>query len=347
MVHLITQDDNAKLESGERRISKMQEQSSSQPTTPVVSVAVTSYNSARWLPRAIESVLAQNIDVPIEIVIGDDCSKDDTVQVARRYQQKQPDIVKILERPANIGIQHNYYDTFEHCRGKYIAWLDADDYWTDPNKLAIQAKALDENPSIETCCHYIRWATPEGQIKKERWPYLAPGRYGLKTILTANFIGTASVMFRNGLHRRLPPWYFDIAPLTDWPIWVVSALKGDILLLDAVMANYVHTPGSAFTSKGTMFLWNMEIKFYDYVEDILPFKWRRFVKAEKGERYESIAYWIRQEGDYAASRRAAIKAFRAPLLTDRIGSKTKAVLAAFKHELLWRMRGQKITASDT
>ncbi len=84
---------------------------------------------------------------------------------------------------------------------------------------------------------------------------IAPGRYGLEEILHHNFVPSPSVMFRSGLHRQLPPWYFDIAPTTDWPLWVLAALSGDIVLLDRVMADYMLTPKSNFMSKGARFQW--------------------------------------------------------------------------------------------
>jgi glycosyltransferase involved in cell wall biosynthesis len=130
--------------------------------TPLVSVAITAYNSANWLARALDSVLQQRTNFPFEIVIGDDCSQDDTVSIANSYREKHPTIIKVLERTKNIGIQRNYYETFENCRGKFIAWLDADDYWTDPEKLAIQVETLEADPSINICCHFVRWIKPDG-----------------------------------------------------------------------------------------------------------------------------------------------------------------------------------------
>src|SRR5437764_14495624 len=84
---------------------------------PVVSVAITAYNSAKWLPRALDGVLNQRTDFPIEIVIGDDCSSDETVNIARSYRARHPNLFKILERPKNVGIQRNYYETFERFNG--------------------------------------------------------------------------------------------------------------------------------------------------------------------------------------------------------------------------------------
>jgi glycosyltransferase involved in cell wall biosynthesis len=95
-------------------------------STPLVSVCMTSYNSAQWLPRAVASVLQQRTDFAFEIIIGDDCSLDDTISVSRLLQEQHPGIIRVLERAEKLGMQRNYFDVFEHCRGKYIAWLDAD-----------------------------------------------------------------------------------------------------------------------------------------------------------------------------------------------------------------------------
>jgi glycosyltransferase involved in cell wall biosynthesis len=309
--------------------------------TPLVSVAITAFNSADWLPRALESVLKQQTSFPIEIVIGDDCSQDATVSVAHSFRERHPDVIRVCERSKNVGMQRNYYETFEQCRGQFIAWLDADDYWTDPEKLAVQVNVLESDPTISVCGHFVRWVTSAGEVKRDRYPQIAAGRYGLAQISHHNFLPSPSVMFRNGIHRDLPAWYFDLAPTTDWPIWVLAALSGDIILLDRVMADYMMTPGSSFTSKGDLFWYKADARFYEHIEGILPPKWHRLARAEKGRRYESLAYALRKKGDFTASREAALKAFWAPRLIDRFGSKTMALLAAIIRETEWRLRGGK------
>jgi glycosyltransferase involved in cell wall biosynthesis len=308
---------------------------------PLVSVAVTAYNSAPWLPRALDSILAQRTDFPIEIVIGDDCSKDDTIAVANSYRERHPDRIRILERDRNIGIQRNYFETFEQCRGKYIAWLDADDQWTDPEKLSLQIAALEADASINACGHFVRWVDDAEQVKRERYPEIAAGRYGLADILHRDFLPALSVVFRNGIHRSLPSWYFDIAPMTDWPIWVLAALSGQILMLDRIMADYRITPGSAMISKGELYWYQTDARFYEYIQTILPPQWQRLVRAEKGKRYESIAYLLRKQGDYIGSRHAAVRAFKSPFPTDRIGTKTKSLIASILREAEWRFQREK------
>ncbi len=307
-------------------------------TLPLVSVAITTFNSAKWLPRSIDSVLMQRTDFPIEIVIGDDCSKDETLSVARSYAERHPKVFKILERKSNIGIQHNYFETFEACTGQYTAWLDADDFWTDPDKLSIQAAALEADSGINVCAHYIRRVTNDGEVKRERYPSVAPGRYGLKDILRQNFVPSPSIMFRNGIQRSLPAWYFDVPYLTDWPLLVVAALSGDILLVDRVMADYTLTEGSAFESKGLLNWHEMDAKFYEHVGSILTPEWQRLVGVEKGKRYESIAYRLREQGRFSESRAAAVKAFFSPAWKDNVGSKTKALIAATVRNVEWKLR---------
>lgn len=315
--------------------------------SPLVSVAITAFNVEEYLPKALDSVLAQQTSFPIEIIVGDDCSKDSTVSIARSYQERHPNLVRVLERSTNLGMSRNYYDVFEQCRGKYIAWLDADDHWTDPDKLEIQVKALESDPSIKVCCHFVRWVAPDGEITRDKYPSTAPGRYGLKDILRRNIVPSLSAVFRNGAHRDLPSWYFDLAPLSDWPLWVLAACSGDILLLDRVMADYRLTPDSAFTGKGPLHGHVQDVRFYDHIESSIPSHMHRIVRREKGKRYESIAYKLRKQGEFTASRKAAFKAFHSPAIMDNAGSKTKALVAASVREIQWRLRNGSKGADRT
>ena len=304
---------------------------------PLVSVAITAFNSADWLSRALDSAIRQRTRYPFEIVIGDDCSQDATVSVANSYRERYPSVIRVLERSKNVGIQRNYFETFEQCRGKFIAWLDGDDYWADTEKLAIQVKVMESDPSISVCCHYVRWITKDAEIALDRFPLVAAGRYGLDEIVRHNIVPTPSAMFRSGLHRGLPEWYFNLQSLSDWPMWVLAAGSGDIVLIDRVMADYMLTPNSSFQSKGSLFITQMEAEFYEQLNTILPSRCHRFVRAKAGRKYESVAYWVRERGDFLASREAALKAFCVPFFMDNVGSKTKALLASLVREAEWRL----------
>ena len=305
---------------------------------PLLSVSITAFNSEKWLSRALDSALLQQTSFPIEIVVADDCSTDGTVAIAHSYRQQYPHLVRVLERSQNVGMQRNFYETFEQCRGKYIAWLDADDCWTDPQKLEIQVELLESDPSVKVCGHFVRCVTQAGEVVKERSPLKTPGRYGLKDIILENFVPSPSIVFRNGIQRGLPEWYFDLPGLADWPILVLAGLAGHIVLLDRVMASYVLTPGSAYMSKGSVYQDSMDVQFCEKLETFLPAEYLRLARAAKGKRYESISYALRKQGNFTASRQAAIKAFRAPALMDNWGGKIKTLLAVVVSQAQWKFR---------
>jgi glycosyltransferase involved in cell wall biosynthesis len=319
--------------------------SSTVSVNPLVSVAITTYNLERWLPRAIDSVLEQRTTFPIEIVIADDCSADATLSIAHSYRERYPNLIRVLERSKNVGVQRNTWETLEQCRGKYTAQLDGDDYWTDPEKLAIQVKTMESDSSISVCCHYVRMVTTGGEVTQRKLPSLGAGRYGLEEIIRQNIIFTNAAVFRTGIHREIPDWYFNIQSLSDWPLWILAARAGNIVLIDRVMADYRMTPDSSFLSKGSQFSCQMEAMFYEHMDTIIPSEWHRFAHAEAGKRYESVAYWVRKQGDFSASRNAALKAFCIPFFMDNIGSKTKTLFAAVLREAQWRLRGGRAVDS--
>lgn len=114
---------------------------------------------------------------------------------------------------------------------------------------------------------------------------------------------------------------------------MLAALKGDILLLDRVMADYVLSPGSSLMAKGSLTWYKTDARFYEHIESVLPKRWHRLVRAVTGKRYEALAYALRQQGDFGESRAAAFKAFCSPALLDNIASKTKALVAAIAGEI--------------
>lgn len=108
---------------------------------PKVSVIIPAYNIAPYLPEAIESVLRQTYQ-DFEILVVDDGSTDNTVEVASHYAPRVKLVIKDNGGPAsarNAGMRQ--------AAGEYIAFLDGDDSWV-PDKLAEQVELLDTNPAI-------------------------------------------------------------------------------------------------------------------------------------------------------------------------------------------------------
>ncbi|KFJ42635.1 glycosyltransferase [Francisella philomiragia] len=122
-----------------------------------LSIFCITYNLESYVEEALDSMLMQNTTFSFEIVIGDDCSKDKTVETINKYVQKYPNIIKLIAREANVGYTKNFSGTFGACTGKYIAFCEGDDYWTDSNKLQKQIGFLEANPDFMGCVHDTKY----------------------------------------------------------------------------------------------------------------------------------------------------------------------------------------------
>ena len=105
----------------------------------MISVVIPSYNGAETLFQAIDSVLCQTTKTPLEILVIDDNSTDDTLEKMGRYGEN--DRVRYIRNETNKGASASRNRGVQLAKGDYIAFLDADDYW-DPEKLEKQEKAL-------------------------------------------------------------------------------------------------------------------------------------------------------------------------------------------------------------
>ncbi len=112
---------------------------------PLVSVKMITFNHAPYIARAIEGVLQQKVNFPLELIIGEDCSTDGTREIAYRYQEKYPDIIRIVTSDHNVGMKKNNYRTTKACKGKYIAFCEGDDFWHHPEKVQKQVDYLETN----------------------------------------------------------------------------------------------------------------------------------------------------------------------------------------------------------
>lgn len=121
--------------------------------TPLVSVFVCTYNQENYIEQTLDSFLMQECNFDFEIVIGEDCSKDNTLKICIDYQNRFPDKIKLLNREKNLGLIENFFEGLGHCTGKYIATCGGDDYWTDSTKLQKQVEFLEKNPDYVIAYH--------------------------------------------------------------------------------------------------------------------------------------------------------------------------------------------------
>ncbi|GAB3224221.1 hypothetical protein GCM10027346_04130 [Hymenobacter seoulensis] len=204
------------------------------------------YNHASFISQAIDSVILQKTSFNIEIIIGEDKSTDNTMSIIESYQTKHPDLIKIITSETNVGMGLNFQRAFAACSGEYIAWLEGDDYWTDPDKLQRQVDFLDSHSDFSICFHNMQ-VIYEDSSKPSHLSNLASQKHETNIEDLAklgNYIPSASCVFRRNLVNVFPE-NFSSSPAIDYYLHMLNAKHGKIKYLPNVMGTYrIHKDGA-------------------------------------------------------------------------------------------------------
>ena len=218
--------------------------SSSASDSPLVSVAVVTWNHERFIRQAVESVLAQQTSGAVEIIVGDDGSTDNTVSILEALSRDHPDRLTLVLSPVRRGRHANLAAVLARCSGRYIALLDGDDCWTSPRKLELQVTCLEDDPNIAVCAVRIRDVNSKGEPLGGIRPTIPAGRRVLRQLLARRFFAqTSALVFRSGLVNSVPPVLED-----DVALVAMCALHGDFMQLDEAMVDYRIHPAGVWTT---------------------------------------------------------------------------------------------------
>lgn len=219
---------------------------------PKVSVLMLAYNHGLYLSDAIESVLGQRRDFEVELLIGEDCSTDDTRDIALTYQRKYPASVRVITADRNVGMHSNHQRLIKASRGEYLAYCEGDDYWIASDKLERQVAFLNSHPdygAIHTEYAHIAHVRGRWRAVPRAWERSSVRiREGeiLASLLRQNMILTCTVMLRaNLVHRYLQCGLsIDSYPVADWPLFLFVSGKSKIGYFPEPLASYRKVPGS-------------------------------------------------------------------------------------------------------
>lgn len=114
----------------------------------MISVIVATYNQETTIARTLDGILRQKCHLPIEIVIGEDCSTDQTPHICDDYAERYPSQIRVIHNAYNKGIVDNYFDCLLACKGDLIADCAGDDFWVDDEKLEKQSCLMETDDSI-------------------------------------------------------------------------------------------------------------------------------------------------------------------------------------------------------
>ena len=209
---------------------------------PLVSIVTPSYNRANTVCQTIDSILAQQCDFPFEIIIGDDCSTDNAREVLLSYQQKYPEIIRLIFHKQNIGLAANWATCVKACKGKYICNCDNDDYWHNPEKLKIQFEYMEANPNENVLITNHRNHHRDTGVITEEVAWIDRSI----PLQQAFFTGkqrfcNATIMYRTDFlksHINLDDYINNQFTLQDWNTWIILSAYTDFHILPVSTATF-------------------------------------------------------------------------------------------------------------
>jgi len=216
--------------------------------TPLVSVAMITYNHEPYIRTAIEGIIAQKTDFSFELIIGEDCSTDNTRKIVLEYQKEYPIIIRVIISDNNVGMHKNCRRTIDACRGKYIAFCEGDDYWIEGHKLSKQVAILEKYADTSLCG---AWTQVQSQqdiiggrlIKPERYKDI----YNLNDAMQQTLFHTSTMVIRKSV-LRIPERARHVVYM-DRYVRVLCAVRGDIRCIPEVVSVYRLHNGGVSTSE--------------------------------------------------------------------------------------------------
>lgn len=204
----------------------------------LVSINCITYNHEKYIAEAIESFLMQETNFEFEIVIGEDCSTDNTRNIVQTYAKKYPEKIVLVTSEKNVGMQENERRIYLKSRGKYIADCEGDDYWTDPHKLQKQIDYMESHPTCTLCFHNANRVDIKGRLKGTMISEKIDNSiYDAGEIAVVGFIPTASRVYLKYTLENPPIWYAT-SIVGDFPSQVIITSQGYAYYMKEIMSVY-------------------------------------------------------------------------------------------------------------
>jgi len=219
---------------------------------PTVAVVICAFNQESTIAEALHGVMNQKVSFPLEIVVHDDCSTDNTVYEAYRTLADSPFSYKVLTPKLNqyqFGMDF-FYNLLSDCSTKYVSLCDGDDVWTDPLKLQKQIDLMESEPCMKISHHRFAVVNLMTDNLLYEWP---PIEFRKNLLLGTelskeNFFGSMTVVFRRDALPPRIPGYSKLG-IGDYGLWALIAQNTPIGYIDESMAKYRIHDNQIFSSR--------------------------------------------------------------------------------------------------
>lgn len=263
--------------------------------SPLVSVLVTTYNQEAYIGKTLDSLLMQDCAFDYEILIGEDCSTDQTRNICQEYARNHPHKIRLFLNEQNKGLIKNYFDLLGQASGFYMADCGGDDCWLTTDKLSRQVDLMEKYPELSMV--YGNWqkyyqinGTLETNMSGIDNDWFKPGCFGLQAVkdylneraFPRLVLGTS--LFRTDWMKEQIAQYPELflgkyVVCEDLPMTLCMLLKGPVYLMKEELMVYRVLEKSSSHSDSLkdfsypVFLQTMELAFRLSlsVDDIRPY----------------------------------------------------------------------------
>lgn len=236
---------------------------------PRISILMATYNRAGLISRAIKSALAQSY-TDWELIIADGGSTDETAALVKEWQEQDRRVHYIpLGHIGRIATVSN--GGLAKALGEFIAVLDDDDYWADPEKLKKQVGFLDRNPDYVGCGGGMIIVNENG---KETGRVLKPEHNEdiTRKALLANTMANSTTLFRFNIAKKIGLYDETLQQFADWDFWLRMGLSGKLYNFQEYFTNYaMWSGGSSFRRQkecaraALIILWKYHSKYPNFI----------------------------------------------------------------------------------
>lgn len=221
--------------------------------TDLVSIIMPSYNCGQYVEESVRSVLAQTY-MNWELIIVDDCSRDDTVSVVKNLQLFEKRI-RLFQNKINSGAAVTRNNALIEAKGKWIAFLDSDDLW-EPTKLEKQVAFMKEHGYAFT---YTGYKEIDEESKETGVVICGPKHVTKAGMFAFCWPGCLTVMYDREKIGLLQ--IADIKKNNDYAMWLKVIKKADCYLLDECLAKYRRGRSGSISTHGytTLIKWHYKL----------------------------------------------------------------------------------------
>jgi len=303
-----------------------------------VSVVIPTYNGSGFLAKTLESVLAQSL-LPRDIIVVDDCSTDQTVEMVRSIAQGSKVPIRLIELESNSGGPARPMNTgVRVAESPFVAMLDQDDLMT-PDRLRLSVQALIEHHGASIACGNYRFidetdAVKPGGCSKDIFPFLEDSQYPLSRVLRCDgdlwfkrFFTNGGLqqscsnhLFRKSLWEQLGGYREEAKLASDYDFFCRAFRHGVLWLQDILFEKRVHASNTwtnnAQSDLQMAILQDKLVELLDYPQAC---QWRNEVLLERTR----MARW---KGRYRLSRLHSARLIKHGRLLDGLTEYTKGLL---------------------